>query len=121
MGSIIDSLIGKTDDLETEDAQPIDFSNIKNFRSGSETGDTLIHTASISTKQDVLKVSELLESGDIVFAEIAHTQGGLTRERVAASIKKSVQHVDGDIAWRSKSELIAAPRGVGINREEISS
>lgn len=121
MGSILDSLMGKTDDLDTTDHQPIDFSNVKNFRSGSSAAETLIHTATVTTKQDVLRVEELLQSGDIILAEIGTLQSGLTREQVATSIKQSAEDVDGDIAWRTQSELIASPRGVGISREEISS
>jgi SepF-like predicted cell division protein (DUF552 family) len=89
--------------------------------SGTFSTQKRLHVAKVKTNQDLLQVKDALYAGDTVIVDITDTTGSITEDRIFDQLKMVAQDVNGDIAQRSKTELILTPSGTTIGRECIGS
>lgn len=117
MGLIIDKLIGNVDEMQNEQYNDVDFASVEFSAGDADT--VMIHTATVSSKQKLLRIEEVLRSGDVVIAELETLKGDLTRDNVAEFLSDAAEEVDGDIVWKSQNELVLTPRGIAVSRESL--
>lgn len=115
MGVVLDVLLGKQDSLDDANMKQLDYSTTDM----QESTEFVIRTATINTKSDMLKVEEALRSGVITIVEIGPLRGEITQDTVLDFLKETASNVDGDIVYRSETELIVTPRGARVSRESI--
>lgn len=114
MGKILDTLIGDTDTLDDRNFKDFDHSS-EDISSGSN---TLLQTATVNNKSDMLQVEQAILSGDIILLTVGPLTG-VKENKVLEFLNEAVQKVNGDIVRRNQSEFIITPSSIEISRKEM--
>jgi SepF-like predicted cell division protein (DUF552 family) len=81
---------------------------------------TNIHIARIGEKTDVIDIKDAVYDGDIVLADVTrHSTQDKTMDHIRDELQQVVKEVDGDIAQKDDDQIIIAPTGVHINRDQL--
>jgi SepF-like predicted cell division protein (DUF552 family) len=116
MGTVLDILLGKSDTLDSNKFQSLDYRNTElNPESALE-----VRTAEINNKSDLLEVENAVMGGNVVIADIGVLDSGLDKEKIGNFLASTVEDVDGDIVWKGENEMILTPRGVQIGRSSLA-
>ena len=77
--------------------------------------------ASIERNSDVLKAEDKLHEGDIVIADLADLERGMTKDRVVSSLQETIEQLNGDIAFLDEDDrfLIITPSSTSVCKDEI--
>jgi SepF-like predicted cell division protein (DUF552 family) len=82
---------------------------------------TNVRIATISERQDVVKIKDAVYDGDLVIADITrHTTTDQTMQHIVESLRQVADEVDGDIAQKGDEQIIVTPTDVAVAREKLN-